>query len=722
MKTDCLKRLLLCVLVVLMVGAAVVQAAPPAQAPVVHVVRWGETLALIAARYGTTVQAIAQANGLTNPNYIYAGQRLIISGGGRAAGAPASSSTIHVVRAGETLSSIAYRYGTTVSAIVQANGIYNPSYIYTGQRLVIPGWRGVASSSPVNYYTVRRGDTLAVIAYRYGTTVWAIAQANNLRNPSLIYVGQQLAIPGTAPPRSAAAAAPPAPSPAPPASSTLVPSPAPSPTPQTVSTTPVWEGRIVTNTFGTQVTGAFQAIVRVSVEGQKDLPVTIRSHWWSTTGKTGTKPEWGPYALEFSPLKGGYYTIEPEGLGTSVDIFVDGWGWAFVEFKQRMVQTTATPPPTSAPPSGEPTPQASPTPIPPVPVVKPFHMNSPEYGMQVFLWWRPETADRDLQKVKEAGFTWVKQAIAWRDVEGSGKGHFDWSRTDRLVGQVNQYGLDLIARLDNAPDWAGGGPAVGPMSNYQDFADFCYALASRYKGRIRAYQIWNEPNLNVAGRSEWGGHPPDPAGYTELLKRAYEAIKRADPNAMVISAGLSPTSRWDDQAMPDVEFLKGMYAAGAKPYFDVLGAHGAGYKVPPETDPWVVARDPALNNNDPTTDEFRKRVYCFRRVEDLRQVMVENGDGDKQIALLEFGWTTDRVHPEYAWFAVSEQEQADYLVRAYQYAKAHWSPWIGVMSLIYMPNPDWTEDKEEYWWAIALPSYPGFSPRPAYTALKNMPK
>ncbi len=61
-------------------------------------------------------------------------------------------------------------------------------------------------------------------------------------------------------------------------------------------------------------------------------------------------------------------------------------------------------------------------------------------------------------------------------------------------------------------------------------------------------------------------------------------------------------------------------------------------------------------------------------------------------------------------------------MRAYQYAKQHWSPWIGVMSLIYMPDPGWTQDKEEYWWAIIEPAYPELKYRPAYVALKNMAK
>lgn len=357
--------------------------------------------------------------------------------------------------------------------------------------------------------------------------------------------------------------------------------------------------------------------------------------------------------------------------------------------------------------------------MPPGATTKGIRMNSPEYGMQAFLWWRAETADRDLRLIREADFGWVKQIFGWRDIEGGGKNHFDWERPDRIIDQVEQHGLNLIVRVDNQPGWAGGGfPGIGPPDNLQDYADFLYALASRYKGRIRAYQVWNEPNL----AREWGEKPPNPAEYTEMLRIAYEAIKRADPDAMVISAGMAPTSRWDDVAMPDVEFIKGMYEAGAKPYFDVLGVHGAGFKVPPETDPAVVAKDPVLYNNDPSP-EVRRRIYCFRRIEDLRQVMVDYGDADKQVALLEFGWTSDeRPDSPYHWHAVTEQEKADYFVRAYQYAKNNWSPWIGVMSLIYMPYPEWAKDDEKYWWAIIDPKYPEQRLRPAYAQLQEMPK
>jgi len=163
----------------------------------VHIVRAGETLYSIATRYGTTPQAIANANNLANANYIYAGQRLTIPSGG---GAAASGGT-HTVARGETLSAIAARYGTTVAALVRANGLASANMIYVGQRLIISGGGATGSSGGSSggsqqgtVYTVSRGDTLASIAARYGTTASAIASANGLANANYIYPGQQLKI------------------------------------------------------------------------------------------------------------------------------------------------------------------------------------------------------------------------------------------------------------------------------------------------------------------------------------------------------------------------------------------------------------------------------------------------------------------------------------------------------------------------------------------------
>ncbi len=189
----CLALMVGMVAVLFASGARGAVAAPPEAPGTVHVVQWGENLTLIAQRYGVTVQTLMRANKLSSADWVYAGQRLIIPGAG---GTPSSGAT-HVVQRGETLAVIAARYGTTVNAIAQANRLSNPSLIYAGQRLVIPGGGGAASATRASsgVHVVQRGETLAAIAYRYGTSTWAIAQANNLANPSFIYAGQRLVIP-----------------------------------------------------------------------------------------------------------------------------------------------------------------------------------------------------------------------------------------------------------------------------------------------------------------------------------------------------------------------------------------------------------------------------------------------------------------------------------------------------------------------------------------------
>jgi polysaccharide biosynthesis protein PslG len=341
------------------------------------------------------------------------------------------------------------------------------------------------------------------------------------------------------------------------------------------------------------------------------------------------------------------------------------------------------------------------------PVVETF--SSPDYGIHTSMWWDPEIIRRDLQLVEEMGFNWVKQKFPWREIEGIEKGQYDWYRPDLIVEETEKAGLELLIRLDRQPFWSE--PLDNqwhdnqPPGDYQDFADFCGAVAERYRGRIAAYQVWNEPNLS----REWGLRPPDPVAYTELLKVCYLAIKAADPDAIVISAGLAPTGTDSPDAMPDDRFLQGMYDAGAADYFDVLGLNAPGYRAPPELDP-AEAETEVYGGG---------RWFAFRHVEDMRALMVDNGDGHKQVAILEMGWTLDQVNPEYSWFAVDEPTQADYLVRAFEYAAEHWQPWMGLMVAIYIADADWTPANEQWWWSIVLPDG---TPRPAYDALRRMPK
>lgn len=343
----------------------------------------------------------------------------------------------------------------------------------------------------------------------------------------------------------------------------------------------------------------------------------------------------------------------------------------------------------------------------PVPLSGP-RFESLTYGIQAFLWWDPTARPFDLEMIRLMNFTHVKQIFGWGDIMPEGPGRYDWSHADEVVAEVQHRGLSLVARLSDPPNWAIMESPSGPPFDVEAFGAFCGAVAGRYRGQIAAYQVWNEPNL----QREWAGHPPDAAGYVALLRACYTAIKAADPEAIVISAGLAPTGTEPPVAVPDERYLQQMYDAGLAGACDVLGLHAPGYNNPPEMSPEEAVADGQL------------RWMVFRHVEDMRRIMIANGDAGRQVAILEFGWHTNPgIHPDYAWYAVDEATQAAYLVGAYRYAARHWRPWVGLMSAIYIADPAWTGQDEEYWWAVTTPGYgPDYGVRQAYIDLANMEK
>ncbi len=192
----------------------------PAEADDDYTVRPGDTVTHIAQRTGVSVASITRANALANPSKIYAGQLLRIPSqtpSRSAVRTAAPAAAVYTVRAGDTVSHIAKRTGSTIQAIVAANDLNARATILVGQRLQIPG----ASSAPAattatatpaattaaaaTTYTVRAGDTVSAIAAQYGTTVSAIVQANGLGKNAMIRIGQRLAVPGATAPAATTA-------------------------------------------------------------------------------------------------------------------------------------------------------------------------------------------------------------------------------------------------------------------------------------------------------------------------------------------------------------------------------------------------------------------------------------------------------------------------------------------------------------------------------------
>lgn len=203
------------ILIVLLLGLVIapsVSAQTTAPGERIHVVRSGDTLRTIATAYNTTWQAIAARNALPNPNRIYVGQRLIIPAPGTNVNQTVRT---YRVQPGDSLTSVAARYNTTVAALAQANGLTTSSRLLVGQVLQLPAQGGVMTppaqppsvvrpvTPPITvrtvvrgYYYVLPGDTLSAISRYFNVDMWTIARANGILNLNHIYAGMPLRIPG----------------------------------------------------------------------------------------------------------------------------------------------------------------------------------------------------------------------------------------------------------------------------------------------------------------------------------------------------------------------------------------------------------------------------------------------------------------------------------------------------------------------------------------------
>lgn len=297
---------------------------------------------------------------------------------------------------------------------------------------------------------------------------------------------------------------------------------------------------------------------------------------------------------------------------------------------------------------------------------------------------------RTFEMARQMGAAWDVEYVPWNYVQPTSASSWDWSHTDLVVNHAVRQGLRLIVRVDSVPDWARPaltGHSLLTPEHYADFARFVSAFAQRYRGKVAAYVIWNEPNVNY----EWGYRAPDPAGYAALLKAVYPAVKTADPSALVLAAPLAPNLDHSAAALDDLDYLQQLYDAGAKPYFDGLAAHTYGWQHPPD--------DP------PSADTIN-----FRRVELERQVMVRNGDAGKQVYVTETGWNDFT-----RWVrAVSPADRVTYTVNAVKLA-SQWD-WLAALCIWDFRLPTDPHNYNDGWSLVNF----DFSPSPTYVALQRL--
>ena len=321
----------------------------------------------------------------------------------------------------------------------------------------------------------------------------------------------------------------------------------------------------------------------------------------------------------------------------------------------------------------------------------------------------PEVREEILSMLSAAGIRTIRQQFPWEDIEIHDKGDIvdrrndpagisSWEKYDNIVELAEKYDVEIIARLDNPPSWSRAlTDTIGthaPPDDLIDYADFVEAVASRYKGKIQYYQLWNEPNIYP----EWGEQHMDPEAYTNLLCTGYASIKDVDPDAVVLAGALSPTVALGGRDLNDLVFLQRMYDSGASDCFDVLSAQGYGL--------W----------SGPTDQRLRPTVINYGHVILLRDMMVANGDADKSIWISEAGWNTVPETMDDPYGRVTLEEQARYAVEAYQRAQSQW-PWSGVVNYWFLKRPSDAE-RDQAWYYFRLME-PDFAPMPAWGTLSE---
>jgi len=359
-----------------------------------------------------------------------------------------------------------------------------------------------------------------------------------------------------------------------------------------------------------------------------------------------------------------------------------------------------------------------------------------KYGVCAHPW---ALTERDFQEMRTLGVKYVRMDFRWPDIERTRDAPWNFTESgvwspkssyDTFVAWSKQYGIEIIACLLAFPDWILPGEVNVPPAGaaFDDavaqFGDFVYAVVDHYKGDITYFEIWNEPGSNGSWKDPEGTPMPSGGGfigeairkYVMLLQEAYTQAKAANPNCVIISGG---------QGNLEILFQQ-MYDYGAKGYFDILGSH-----------PYFV-HSPTKNYDVDYIDPAG-HPWHFPKIQYLRDIMVAEGDGAKNMLITEIG-IDDQLCPEHTTPAPSNpapeghttlEMQADRLTRVFQKTMQEYPYVEGIM---------WYQLKDTHkaFGAVPVtptnfglfrmngawdPDYPNvvdYTPRPMYYAYKRV--
>jgi hypothetical protein len=315
------------------------------------------------------------------------------------------------------------------------------------------------------------------------------------------------------------------------------------------------------------------------------------------------------------------------------------------------------------------------------------------------------------EMVLDSGFGWVRFQLEWQQFERQDD-QWDPLPIDRKVDELHSQGIKILLAVAKAPDWVLANDGEHFLNDYAEFEELMAFVSNRYQGKVQAWEIWNEQNMAYEMHGDVRVE-----NYFELLKAGYTGVKAGDPDAKVLFGGLTPTGVTDPAiAIDDAQYLQQIYEyreGEVRQYFDILGVHLIStHNAPDDTWPDNIGENEGWNDHP---------SFFFRRGEELREIMVANGDADKPVWITEFGWTTENQEAgrEYG-VNNTEEEVAQYLTRALEIATTEWGDWT---TGAFVWNLNWAtlvEPEHHIYPSSALRE--DWSPKPSYEAMKAFPK
>ena len=364
-----------------------------------------------------------------------------------------------------------------------------------------------------------------------------------------------------------------------------------------------------------------------------------------------------------------------------------------------------------AAPVAAPAPAApAPPPQPAAPAAAPVAASSPDYGMSVFLWGHSDTTSRDLKLVTDLGFRWQKTLFQWRADRRRLQGLLRLVRSrPRGQGQRRRPACRSSRGWTfSPPGRARTARSNGPPDNYQDYADFVSAFVNRY---CRGFDHRSRRRHRGLERSQPGprvGQRDDQQAASRRLRALARWRLLRPPKPPTRRSRSSPPAcrqRASPTATPPTtsSTCSGCSTPVCKGNYDVLGAHGN-----TQAPKW-------MRRLGSLTRLSARAASISDAIEQLRDVMVKNGDADKRVWLLEFGWTADTLHPNYSLVRGQRGQESRQHPEGAPVRSRHWQPWIGVMTL-------WTAARSDAGRPTAKSTggrspTPTARPRAAYTGL-----